>query len=234
MSAAAHEASIALSAVAPPWDDPYPTLVGTPITGARARPPTRLVSAVHAGHDDHAVRALEIGERGREAMDTGDADVLVDDHGRAEQLRADARLPHDGPVGRAGGNYNHQTPGLGHSARDPDAAGERVLLRLRRDLAHRGTHVAVRPRHEHAPGAALDERLHDARDLLGSLSLREDRLRRALAQLAVEVDAREAEVAERERAQPLERLVRCRRSRPDLVEERAQIIAEPGHSAIVR
>ena len=45
---------------------------------------------------------------------------------------------------------------------------------------------------------------------------------------------REAEVAEGERTETLERLVRCRRPRPDIGEERAQIVAKPGHSAIVR
>ena len=42
-------------------------------------------------------------------------------------------------------------------------------------------------------------------DLVGRLALGEDRLGRALAQLAVRVDAREAEVAEGQRAEPLQR-----------------------------
>ena len=42
---AAQELSIASNGAAPPRWAPYPTLVGTPITGAANRPPTTLVSA---------------------------------------------------------------------------------------------------------------------------------------------------------------------------------------------
>jgi hypothetical protein len=41
-----------------------------------------------------------------------------------------------------------------------------------------------------------------------------------LPELAVEVDASEAEVAEGKRAETLERVLRRRRPRPDLVEKR--------------
>ena len=41
----AHELSIASNAATPPKDAPYPTLVGTAITGQSAMPPTTLASA---------------------------------------------------------------------------------------------------------------------------------------------------------------------------------------------
>jgi hypothetical protein len=50
----------------------------------------------------------------------------------------------------------------------------------------------------------------------------------------MEVDASEAEVAERQLRQALERVVDRRRPLADAVEELAEVVAEPGHKAIVR
>ncbi len=200
---------------------------GEPADEARER-------AVHTGHDDHAVRPLEVGQHAGEAVDACDTDVLVHDDLRPEQLRPDAGLPHHGPVGRPGRDHEHQPAALGEPARDPDAPRQRVLLGPRRDLAHRRAYLLVRPGDEHAARSALDERLHDACHLLRSLPLREHGLRGALSQLAVEVDAGEAEVAEREGAEALERVLGRGAPRADVVEERAQIVAKARHAAIVR
>ena len=58
---------------------------------------------------------------------------------------------------------------------------------------------------EDAPRAALEQRAHDLLDLGDGLALGEHRLRRALAQLAMRVDACEAEVAVGQRCELLER-----------------------------
>ena len=51
--------------------------------------------------------------------------------------------------------------------------------------AQRRTRLGVGARHQHAARAAVEQRARDRLDLLGRLALREDRLGRALAQLAV-------------------------------------------------
>ena len=62
--------------------------------------------------------------------------------------------------------------------------------------AQRRPRVVVGARHQHAARAALEQGARDRLDLVRRLALGEDRLRRALALLAVGVHAREAEIAE--------------------------------------
>ena len=90
---AAQEASIAFRAVVPPCADPYPTLVGTPMTGPACESAHEARErAVHPGDHDDAIRPLEIRQRRCEPVDAGDADVLVDDDGRPEELGTDPHL----------------------------------------------------------------------------------------------------------------------------------------------
>ena len=70
----------------------------------------------------------------------------------------------------------------------------------------RGRRVRVEPRDEHV-AARGDQALGDATICSWRLALAEDHLAEAVAELAMMVEAREAEVLERQRAQPLERLV---------------------------
>ena len=72
------------------------------------------------------------------------------------------------------------------------------------DPAHGGPRVVVGPRHEHAARAPVDERADDGLDLVRRLALAQHRLRRVLAQLAMRVDAREAEVAIGQRGELLQ------------------------------
>ena len=83
---------------------------------------------VLAGDDDHAVRAPQVGERGREPVQPGDARVRVHDDRRAEQLRPHARLVHHRPVRRAAGDDRDQPARLRHVARDPREPRALVLL----------------------------------------------------------------------------------------------------------
>ena len=122
---------------------------------------------------------------------------------------------------------------LGHAPRDPDAAREDVLLRLRRDLEHGAARGLVRARREHAAGPALEQRGEDAGDLLRRLALREDRLRSALSQLAMNIDAGEAEVEIGQAGELLDGLLGARRPSAHALEELAEIIAKTGHEAIV-
>jgi hypothetical protein len=50
----------------------------------------------------------------------------------------------------------------------------------------------------------------------------------------MEVDAREAEVSEGQLREHLERVVGASRPRPNAFEEAAEVVAKPGHRAIVR
>ena len=70
------------------------------------------------------------------------------------------------------------------------------LSRVRRDREQRRARGLVGARDHHAAGAGVEQRGRDRRDLVRRLALGHDPLGRALARLAVGVDAREAEIAE--------------------------------------
>jgi hypothetical protein len=190
--------------------------------------------AVHSCDHDDAVGSLEVREHPGKPMDAGDPDVLVDDDRRAEQRGTDLDLTHDGPVGRAAGDDDDEPARLRHATRHPDAARMRILLRVGRYLADGPARRLVGARRKDAAGPALEQRGEDPRDLLRRLPFRENGLGSTLSELAMEVDASESQVTNRQFGEPLERVVRARRSRPNGLEELAEIVAEPGHRAIVR
>ena len=166
-------------------------------------------------------------------MDARDADVLMDDDGRPEQLSPNPSLANDRAVGGACGDDGNDTAGLGHTSRYPDATREHVLLSLRRNLANGAPGCIVRACGQNASGSSVEQRREDARDLLWRLTLREHGFRSTLSKLAMKVDAREAEVAIWELRESLERFVGARLADADALEELAEIVAEPGHRAIV-
>ena len=126
-----------------------------------------------------------------------------------------------GPVRRPARHDRHAARATaGTRPRDPREPRPRVLLGVRRHPPQGLPSGRVGPRHQHAARAALQQRPRDRLDLLGRLALREDRLRRALAQLAVRVHAREAELAERQLAHPCQRVARRRLAALDGLEHR--------------
>ena len=157
----------------------------------------------------------------------------MDDDCRSEELGADPHLAHDGAVRGSGRDDGDEAARLGNAARDPDAARERILLGIGHDLAHGRPRRVVCPRREHASRAAFEQCDEDLRHLLRGLPLGEHGLRRALSKLPVEVDPREAEVAVRQLGEPLERVVGARRPGANTLEQVAEIVAKPGHRAIV-
>ena len=189
--------------------------------------------AVHPRDYDDAVGSLEIGKRGGEPVHARDAHVLVDDDGRPEKLRANSSLAHDRAVGSSRGDDRDNTTGLGNASCDPDATSERVLLSLRRDLANSRARRIFRACGENASGSPIEKRHEDLRNLVGRLAFGEHRFGSALAKLAMDVHAREAEVAIRELRESLERVVRARLTDSDALEELAEIIPKAGHRAIV-
>ena len=60
-----------------PWKlVPYPTLVGTAITGQLTSPPTTLRQcSFHARHDDEDIGLLKLGHAAEEPVQAGHADV---------------------------------------------------------------------------------------------------------------------------------------------------------------
>ena len=92
----------------------------------------------------------------------------------------------------------------GSERADPGQPRALVLLGVVRRTAHRGTRLGVRAGDEHAARAAVEQGAHDRLDLGGLLALRQHRLGRALAQLAVGVHAREAKIVVGQAAQLLE------------------------------
>src|SRR5439155_23573892 len=81
--------------------------------------------------------------------------------------------------------------------------------------------------------ARLGQQLvHDRRALLGCLARRVDGLGQPLAQLAVVIDARKAEVGERQPAQPGDGVVGAQRAGADVVEEVAQGVLVHGFTIL--
>ena len=78
-----------------------------------------------------------------------------------------------------------------------------------------GEHIVVR----------LGQRGEDGDDLGGGLALAEDGLRGAMAEGAVEIHPREAEILHRQVAQPGQRALGRERAARDLVEERSYFFA---------
>ena len=166
-------------------------------------------------------------------MQAGDADVLVDDDARAEQLRADPRLVQTGPSDVPAETMATSPRGSGtpratqmHRASASSSASS--------DLANGGARCLVGASGEDAARSAFEQRGDDPRDLLGRLALGEHGLGRTLAKLAMDVDAGEAEVSDT--AAP--RVARARRRgylpAAHGLEQLAEIVAEPCHRAIVR
>ena len=170
------------------------------------------------------------GITGREAVQPGDADVLVHRHVGAEQLRSDPGLVHHRPVGRAGRHDQHPTAPLERVALHPDRAGELVLERVGQRVADGRAHLRIGPRDQDARGAGLGERPRDRGGLLGRLAGPEDHLRRALAELTMGVDSGEAQVAVRQLGDPIGRGLRRHIVVGDGLEELFQAMPG-GHAA---
>ncbi len=121
---------------------------------------------VPAGDDDHAVGALQVGQRGREPVQPRHAGVPVHDHLGAEQLRTHLRLAHHRAVRRAAGDDRHQAGRRRHVARHPGEPRALVLLGVRRDRPQRRARRLVGAGDQHAARAALEQRVRDRLDLL--------------------------------------------------------------------
>ena len=154
---------------------------------------------VLAGGDDDAVGAAEVLEGRGEAVEAGDADVLVDVDGRAEELGPDPGLVDGRAVGGPARDDRHAPATAAGSSGRPRRTRARACScasgAARRTAARAAASARVTSTLA-APPSSIEATI--ASISLGGLALGEDRLRRALAELAVEVDAGEAEVVERQ------------------------------------
>ena len=152
-------------------------------------------------------------------MQPSDADVVEARDFVAERLGGERRLLRYGHVARsAGRDYYRAAPvGLGHFASYADAPDFMVGERDgERDGSRR---LRAHARDEHGFLSAVEHRLRYFRDLLRALARAVDDLGYALAQRAVAVYLREAEVAEGLLAQLLHDFVDCRGPRRETDEE---------------
>src|SRR5438067_6843950 len=164
-------------------------------------------------------------------MQSGHADVLVHNDLRAEQLRPNSRLVEHRAVGGAGREHGDDTTWLRHCASDPDEPRELVLPSVVVEGEHRAPRVQIRAGDEHAAGAALEQRPCDRGHLLRCLPLCEDRFGRALPELTVHVDPGEAEIAEGQLRELLERALRLDLAASYALEELFQVLAQARHEA---
>ena len=102
----------------PPKLAPYPTLVGTAMTGTSTSPPTTLGKrAFHAGDDDDDMCGRQARVLGEQPMQARDADVVEPIDGVPHDFRRDRRFLGDGQVGRAGGRDDDGSPAGWHRRR---------------------------------------------------------------------------------------------------------------------
>ncbi len=157
----------------------------------------------HPGDGDDDVGSGEFVDVGEQAMKAGDAGVV--DAGGTPAVRLENRctLFSHGEVGCAGRD-DHDGVGARTLARPlarPPHDGGSSHYPVRRDR-QRGLHVVGAGSREHNGAVVSGEELgHDRGHLLGRLARRVHGLWESLAQRAVMIDAREAEIGERKAAQ---------------------------------
>ena len=127
---AAHDESMASSAVTPSSDAPYPTLVGTATTGAGGQPADdRGQGSLHAGHDDHDVGVGHDVDLGEQPVEAGHADVGEPPGRVAEGAEGRGALVGHGEVRGAGADHDDRAgPGRRRAPHDQ-------VVRVAGDLA---------------------------------------------------------------------------------------------------
>ena len=195
----AQEESIDMSATCPPAATPYPTLVGTAMTGVATSPPTTDASAASCpAATTTQSAARRSGSATARRCSPATPDVLLDGGVRPEQLAGALHLADDGAVRRAGGDDRHGPEGLRHPASQPHHAGLGVLLEAVDRGSRGGPGGLVGAGDDDRLGPALDEPGDDRGDLIGPLPLGEHGLRHALPKPALGVEPREAQVEDGE------------------------------------
>ena len=227
----AQEFNIENNAATPPRLAPYPTLVGTAITGLPNRPATTLGSAPSIPATTIRISAaLDTRALSDQAMNAGHAHVEQSFHRVARQLGGQGRLLGDGDV--AG-------PGADHG----DGPGAGAV-----DRRHRSDHDDARDRDDGAPpgprrarAATTDDRLggdaggqggraatrqldQDGGDLLPGLAEAQHHLGEPGAQVAMGVGTGESQVAEGELTQLADGLIHRPAVRAHLGEQRLQSV----------
>ncbi len=172
---------------------------------------------LHAGCDDDRVGRGDTVEVGEQPVETGDADVGEPVGFEAVGAQREHGFVEHGHVGGAGADREHteRSEGLGqapgHAARSDDALG---MLG-----EHRLALVVVGAGEEHWTVVVFEHLGHDPRALLGRLPGSVDGLGQTLAQRAVVVHQRVADVGEWQPSQFRDRLVGRGGPRPDVVDQ---------------
>ena len=195
----AQEESIDMSATCPPAATPYPTLVGTAMTGVATSPPTTDASAASwpaATTTQSAARRSGSATARRCSPATPTSSWTVVFVPSSSQVRCTSRTtePSDVPAE----TIATVPSGLRHPASQPHHAGLGVLLEAVDRGSRGGPGGLVGAGDDDRLGPALDEPGDDRRDLIGPLPLGEHGLRHALPKPALGVEPREAEVEDRE------------------------------------
>jgi hypothetical protein len=187
--------------------------------------------AFHTGDYDHHTRSDEPAVLGEEAMKAGDADIDDPVYAIAHDFRGDRRLFGNRKVGRTcRRNYDRSAAGRYFPNTQCDGPRHFVKLCVWKLLANRTVRDRISSRHKQAV-TGRDDAVGDGRNLDGRLAGAIDNFRKSLAQMAVMIDAREAQILERRLAQKLKksflsRLRRCR-SCLNLVEQGSEL--QPVH-----
>ena len=225
---AAHEVSIASSAVTPPKARRSPTLVGTPITGAATSPPTTQASAASMP----ATTITQSARAGRAApARAGGARPRRRPRGRSPRVpSSSARMRASctaGPSEVPAETIDHEPALPRRRARDPGAASALVLARVRchaRTAARASSSARVT---RTLAGACSSSAARSPRSPRASCPPRAPPRARPGAARG-EVDAREAEVVVGDPSQPLEPRGRdVEPTRRDGLEQLLDVAGEP-------
>ena len=196
--------SMPRSAAMPPKLAPYPTLVGTAITGHPYQAADHArESPLHPGDDDDDASRREAGRLAEQPMDPRDAHVVQAVGLVSEHLGGHGSLFGDRQVrGAACGDEDDAAPRRHVGLAEGDGPGLLLEDGARHHRLHGLVGGPVGPRDEERL-AAGDEPLRNHGNLRRLLALPEHNLGQALSERAVMVDPREAEVLERENSEEL-------------------------------
>ena len=192
----AQELSIASSAASPPNEAPYPTLVGTATIGTPVSPPTTDGSAPSMpATTTRQSAASSRSWTAEQPVQPGHSDVLDELYRRAVHPDRQRGLGRDRRVTGAGRDHGDRAPRL-RERTERHRPGHRVDVGLGQRRRHLGERLLGEPGREHRPlGVPLVEGAQDRDDLAGRLAGAVDDLGVPGPPRAVDVDAREAEVA---------------------------------------
>ena len=196
------------NAAKPPKFAPYPTLVGTAMTGLLTKPGDNTRQrAFHSGHNDDDIRALDEFEPREKPMEPGDADIIYALDFVAHDFGGNCSFLRDGQITCARADDGDRAGAFATGLFfDGDATGHFMMDGVAEFFAEQAGVFDGDARDEDAL-LASHEFGGDFNDLGGSFACAENDFGKAFAKRAVGVHLRETEIGDRRSLEGVEHVV---------------------------